>query len=134
MVFLFSLYSHVYFHSPHSVTLLLSSPIPTPMHLLSYLTCTTSCPLCLTIPLPPPSPSLCIQPSYLFMLFPPGGGDRSVLCLLPPRAESTWLRWILQPQVSSQNNGRTRQEVCGWLRHLLPQVKVSNPHCNSTTR
>ena len=82
----------------------------------------------------PSSLSLLVYSTIFSSSFSPGSGDGPVLCLLSPGAESTRVRWILQPQVSSQNNGRTRQEVCGWLRHLLPQVKVSNPHCNSTTR
>ena len=81
----------------------------------------------------PPLPflSLHMQPFFPRVFsssFFPGGGDGPVLCLLPPGAEPTRVRWVLQPQVSSQNNGRARQKVCGWLCHLLPQVKVSYHH------
>lgn len=64
------------------------------------------------------------------MLIELGSGDRTVLQLLPPRAESGRIRGHILTQVQSTHDDRGRQEARGRMCHLFQafQVRCQSAH------
>ena len=79
-----------------------------------------------------PSSPLHPLPHPLSLSLLVGSGNGAVLCILPTWAGCSRLWGNIQPQVQGTYHGPARQEVCGRMCYILPQVKVSTSCMHNT--